>query len=380
MSLAVSASAFTTLPSEASPCRRSGECRTADLRYPRLRQFATISEPLHPPRRLRKYVKRTGYLALGLGVLYGVDKYYNASSIIRNFRTLWTCAMITADYKWNFTPEKTKQIPQLHERVADRVFNLLTSNGGLYIKIGQAIGANAALLPKPMQVRFASLFDDAPQIPYSVVHDVFVKELGRPPSGPGGVFEIFEEQAVASASIAQVHKAKLWPRIGTDGQPEKEERWVAVKIQKPDVSTQMEWDLGAYRMVMWMFEHWAFDLPVYFVVDFVSDHLRQELDFIREADNARQTAEFVANEPLLRDKVYIPKVYPEYSTKKVMTAEWIDGVRLSDREGVFRLMGEHPTSAPLPFIDPMSAAFLGRLTRYPCLRVRLVTPDARQAS
>lgn len=117
-----------------------------------------------------------------------------------------------------------------------------------------------------MQIKFASLFDDAPQVPYSVVHNVLVKELGRPPCGPGGVFEVFEEEATASASIAQVHKAKLWPRIGPDGTPEKEERWVAVKVQKPDVSKQMEWDLGAYRIVMWLFENMAFDLPVYFVV------------------------------------------------------------------------------------------------------------------
>lgn len=225
-----------------------------------------------------------------------------------------------------------------------------------------------------MQIKFTSLFDDAPQIPYSAVYKVFVSELGRPPSGPDGVFEIFEENAIASASIAQVHKAKLWPKIGPDGKPEKEERWVAVKVQKPDVGKQMEWDLGAYRMVMWVFEHWAFDLPVYFVVgksftispqsflilrpteDFISDHLRQELDYVREANNARQTAEFVAKEPLLRDKVYIPKVYPEYSTKKVMVAEWIDGVRLSDKPGIFRLMGEKPpphldqrSSSPDPF-------------------------------
>ena len=90
--------------------------------------------------------------------------------------------------------------------------------------------------------------------------------------------------------------------------------------------------------------------------DFTSDHLRQELDFVREANNARQTAEFIAKEPLLRDKVYIPKVYPEYSTKKVMVAEWIDGVRLSDKPGIFRLMGEKPpphldqrSSSPDPF-------------------------------
>ncbi|KAF9554246.1 ABC1-domain-containing protein [Agrocybe pediades] len=315
--------------------------------------------PSRRPSRLAKYARRTGYVVAGLGMAYVVDKTYNASAIFRNLRTLYTCAMITLDYKLNFTPEKSEQIPQLHERVAQRVFDLMTGNGGLYIKIGQAIGANAAVLPQPMQVKFASLFDDAPQIPYSVVHDVFVKELGRPPSGPNGVFEIFEEKAVASASIAQVHKAKLWPRIGPDGKPEKEERWVAVKVQKPDVGKQMEWDLGAYRMVMWMFENWAFDLPVYFVVDFISDHLRQELDFLREADNARQTAEFVASEPRLRDKVHIPIVYPEYSTKKVMTAEWIDGVRLSDKAGIFRLMGETPpgglSDAP---IDPASAASL----------------------
>ncbi|SRR6266550_3750062 len=112
-----------------------------------------------------------------------------------------------------------------------------------------------------MQVKFASLFDDAPQIPYSVVRKVFEKELGRPPSGPGGVFEVFEEKAVASASIAQVHKAKLWPKPG-----DTEEKWVAVKVQKPSVAKQMEWDLAAFRIVMWMFEHWAFDLPAYFVV------------------------------------------------------------------------------------------------------------------
>ncbi|KDR78104.1 hypothetical protein GALMADRAFT_245116 [Galerina marginata CBS 339.88] len=292
------------------------------------------------PLRVWKYARRTGYVLGALGTTYAIDKTYNASAIFRNMKTVWTCAAITYDYKMNFTAEKSAKIPEVHERVGQRVYDLLSSNGGLYIKIGQAIGANAAALPPAIQSKFTSLFDDAPQIPYSDVHTVFVKELGRPPSGPDGVFEIFEEQAVASASIAQVHKAKLWPRVRADGKPETEERWVAVKVQKPDVGKQMEWDLGAFRAMMWMFEHWAFDLPVYFVVDFISDHLRQELDFVQEAENSRKTAEFVANEPRLRDKVYIPYVYPEYSTKKVMVAEWIDGVRLSDKAGIFDLMGE----------------------------------------
>lgn len=187
------------------------------------------------------------------------------------------CALIALDYKINFTPEKTEEIPELHQRVADRLYNLLTSNGGLYIKIGtilqllaeicifnylaagQAVGSNAALLPRPMQEKFAKLFDDAPQVPYPTILKVFRAEFGRPPAGPDGIFEEFEETAVASASVAQVHKAKL-------KSPDGNGLWVAVKIQKPDVSKQVEWDLGAYRIVMWLYENYIFHMPVYFVV------------------------------------------------------------------------------------------------------------------
>ncbi|KIK98386.1 hypothetical protein PAXRUDRAFT_688940 [Paxillus rubicundulus Ve08.2h10] len=292
--------------------------------------------------RFRKVGRRTAYAAGALGTLWFVDKEFNASAVARNFRTLWTCAMITLDYKINFQLQKADRIPQLHERVADRMYNLFTSNGGLYIKIGQAIGANAPLMPRPMQDRFARLFDDAPQIPYSSILSVFRSEFGRPPAGPDGVFEEFEEKAIASASVAQVHRAKL-----------KSGECVAVKVQKPDVSKQIEWDLGAFRMVMWMFENWIFDLPVYFAVDFINNHLRQELDFVQEAQNASVTAAFIAAEPRLAGKVHIPKVYPEYSTKKVLTAEWIDGVRLSDRPSIRTLMGEEdPTAAPSILVYP----------------------------
>ncbi|KAI0795083.1 ABC1 family-domain-containing protein [Abortiporus biennis] len=297
------------------------------------------SKPLHKPSQVYttfqslKWTRRLSYVAIGGTGIWYSDKKYNASALGRNVNTLITCMIIALDYKLNFSPEKAEDIPALHERVANRIYDLLTSNGGLYIKIGQAIGNNAALLPRPIQDKFAKLFDDAPQIPYKDVEAVFISQFGRPPAGPDGIFEEFEEQAIASASVAQVHRAKIKTPDG-DGP------WVAVKIQKPDVTKQVEWDLGAYRIVMWLYEHVFFDMPVYFVVDFVSDHLRMELDFEREAMNSMRTADFVASEPRLADRVYIPKVYPEYTTKKVLVAEWIDGVRLSDRAGIYRLMGE----------------------------------------
>lgn len=77
---------------------------------------------------------------------------------------------------------------------------------------------------------------------------------------------------------------------------------------------------------------------------------------MREASNAIRTAQFVVNEPALAGKVHIPVVYPEYSTKRVMVAEWIEGVRLSDKAGIYRLMGERqPAFSPS---DPMSASAL----------------------
>lgn len=111
-----------------------------------------------------------------------------------------------------------------------------------------------------MQLKFSQLFDDAPQVSFADIARVFQEEFGRAPSGPDGIFAEFEENAVASASIAQVHRARL---KGQDGQPGD---WVAVKVQKPAVAKQMEPDLAAFRAVMWIYEHWVFDMPIYFLV------------------------------------------------------------------------------------------------------------------
>ncbi|KAI0267342.1 atypical/ABC1/ABC1-B protein kinase [Gloeopeniophorella convolvens] len=323
--------------------------RNPIARSPWAHRGLSTMPPPRPRPRVEKYLRRAGYIALFGAAGYLADREFYASTITRNLRTFWTCAIIAADYKLNFTPGKSDSISSLHERVGDRLLNLFFSNGGLYVKFGQAIGSNAALLPRPIQVKFSRLFDDAPQVPFAEVTHVFQSEFGRPPSGPDGVFAEFEEAAVASASIAQVHRARL---KGEDGKPGD---WVAVKIQKPAVAKQMEPDLAAFRAVMWIYEHWVFDVPTYFVVDFISEHLRQELDFVNEAQNAVRTAGFVAHDPSLADRVHIPKVYPEYSTKRVLTAEWISGVRLSDRRGILKLMGNMNTDLPSTSMTPLGS-------------------------
>src|ERR1700733_876060 len=103
------------------------------LSAPTRRWLSSLPQPRGS--RLRIYARRTGYFIIGMGGVYLADLTFNASAISRNFRTLWTCAIISADYKINFTPEHADRIPQIHQRVADRMYDLFTKNGGLYIKI-----------------------------------------------------------------------------------------------------------------------------------------------------------------------------------------------------------------------------------------------------
>ena len=79
------------------------------------------------------------------------------------------------------------------------------------------------------------------------------------------------------------------------------------------------------------------------------------MDFVNESQNSIRTAEFVAQDSSLAERVHIPKVYPEYSTKRVLTAEWIDGVRLSDRQGILKLMGDSGASLPSKSMTPLGA-------------------------
>ena len=72
---------------------------------------------------------------------------------------------------------------------------------------------------------------------------------------------------------------------------------------------------------MYIYDRWLFKIPVYFTVDYISRHLLAETNFVQEAQNGSRTREYIEAEPLLRDKVFIPKVYPEILSPRVMVAD-----------------------------------------------------------
>lgn len=283
-------------------------------------------------KRSRKWLRRFVYLSLFGVAGWAVDRQFYASSLARCYRTFSNGLITALDYKINFreNPPFANDIGEVHHRNAVRLSDLLRNNGGLYLKIGQAIAMQSAILPPEFQKMFARMFDDAPQNSWEDVRKVIMEDFdGRTPEEVFGIsFDgdpdkgVMERKARASASVAQVHWARL-----------KDGREVAIKVQKREIAQQVGWDLWAFKVVTRIYSYW-FDLPFYSLVPYISQRLLLECDFQNEANNSKEMAKFVKSEPRLRERVYIPKTYDELSSKRVMTAEWIEGVRLWDKDGI----------------------------------------------
>lgn len=325
----------------------------------RYAQTRSQFEPLRPPSpeslgapqtardfgRSRKWLGRM--LALGAvgGTIYLVDRQVYASGLGRSLRTFGNGIYVALDYKLNFRPEPLLggSIEDLHRRSAERLFELLRVNGGLYLKIGQAIAMQSAVLPPEFQKMFSRMFDDAPQVDWPDVEKVIRKDyhgknaeevFGVSFTGEDGK-GLMERRACASASVAQVHWARL-----PDG------REVAVKIQKPEIAKQIGWDLWAFKVVMNVYSRW-FDLPFTSIVGYVTERLQLETDFEAEAKNSETMRSLVNSEPTLRGRVYVPVVYPEFTTKRILVTEWIEGVRLWDKAAMTgRWIGGYGKGSP----------------------------------
>ena len=202
---------------------------------------ASLPKPKVPkPKRPFKWTRRLGYLAAVLATAALADRLFYASSLTRSVRTFRLGLLVALDYKINFRPNPplADSIEALHVRNAQRLFDLLRSNGGLYLKIGQAIAMQSAVLPSEFQKMFARMFDDAPANSWEDVRRVVREDFGKEIEEVFGLDAgaVMEVDARASASVAQVHWARL-----------KDGREVAVKIQKREIEDQVGWDLWTFK-------------------------------------------------------------------------------------------------------------------------------------
>lgn len=263
---------------------------------------------------------RNSFLSIaGLGLTaYAYDNTLGDGVSNRVIRSLSTLLLISFDYKLHFDADH--DVAALHERNSQRLYDLITRNGGMYIKVGQMIAIQGFMFPKQYQDKFKLMFDKAPQQSWEESDKTLKHELGE--HYRSDVFKSIDASPIASASIAQVHRGVL-----KNGQK------VAVKIQKTAVTKQVDADLLTYRVAMWIYQQ-IFDMPLMPTARYVCNKSREELDFNHELQNASRMASLVDSDPEFKGKVYIPKYYPEISTKKVLIGEWIDGDSIGEYMGL----------------------------------------------
>ena len=205
---------------------------------------------------------------------------------------------------------------------AERLRAAFGELGATFIKLGQTLSTRADLLPPDVIEELAKLQDSAPPVPLADVRSIIREDLG---ADPETLFAHFDPAPLASASIGQVHAARL-----ADG------REVVVKVRRPGVDEQIEVDLQILaRIADWATVHTEFgrDYALRPVVDEFAYTIRNELDYVREGETADRFRRAFAGDRM----VWIPRVHWDLTTRRVLTLERVTGVKVSDVETLDRL-------------------------------------------
>ncbi len=217
---------------------------------------------------------------------------------------------------------------RLQKKLAIYLLNTITKLGPCFIKLGQALSTRPDLVKQIWLDELIKLQDDLPPFEHQLALDIFQEEIGKTVQD---AFEYFPSESVASASLGQVYKAKL-----------KNNSWVAVKIQRPNLITLIRQDIVIIRILSILSSSFLplnLGFGIHELIDEFGSSLFKEIDYKLEAENAERFAENFNNEPT----VIVPKVEKMFSSRRVITTRWIDGTKLKDRNALIK-NGIDPTS------------------------------------
>jgi predicted unusual protein kinase regulating ubiquinone biosynthesis (AarF/ABC1/UbiB family) len=188
--------------------------------------------------------------------------------------------------------------------------------GVLMIKLGQFLSSRADLLPEQALAALSALQDEVPPAPFNHVVSVIETELGKPVEQ---IFSSLERKCTAAASLGQVHKAVLASNGAT----------VAVKVQRPNIEQLVRMDLSTLKFVIWVINRFVNTSEFIDLMGFYQEFKRtvyEEIDYVTEATNAKRFKEMFKDDPT----IYIPSIYEDYTSPRVLVLEWIDGIKIND--------------------------------------------------
>jgi predicted unusual protein kinase regulating ubiquinone biosynthesis (AarF/ABC1/UbiB family) len=201
---------------------------------------------------------------------------------------------------------------EAHQRRAERLTRTLADLGPTFIKLAQVFAARADILPEPYLSAVATLTDQVPPLPDGVAERVVREELGR---DVAEVFERFDAQPLAAASLGQVHRAAYGGRE------------VVVKVLRPGVEELVGEDLDVSFRILFLLNvlfpnHHTRAITA--IVSEFSKRIRDELDFREEARNAAMLRRNFQSEP----RVVVPEVVTELVARRVLVLEYVEGTRI----------------------------------------------------
>ncbi len=203
------------------------------------------------------------------------------------------------------------------QRPAARLRRILEDLGPTFIKLGQLMATRPDLVPRDYVEEFKRLYDGTKPSTYDEVREVIHEQLGAPPEE---LFATFEKQALASASVGQVHRATM-----KDGTP------VAVKVQHVGIEEAMYLDFEILRGIVTFIEKTFAASRVWQPTGHLEElklMMDRELDYRYEVKNTLRVAHNFRHDP----SVKIPQMHRDMCAKRVMVMEWIDGIKFSNVE------------------------------------------------
>jgi predicted unusual protein kinase regulating ubiquinone biosynthesis (AarF/ABC1/UbiB family) len=231
----------------------------------------------------------------------------------------WVAATIYAGYKsiqlWSRIAgdaRKEQRYRRQDGRAARALYRSAVRLQGMLIKACQFIATRADVLPDAWVDTLSGLHDRVPPRPFAIIRDRVERELGRPLEA---VFAEFDPVPLASASLAQVHAARLH-----DG------RRCAVKVQYPGIEGLVRADLRNLAIILRVLAWLERDFDFRVLMREAFKYIPMELDFEHEADNC----ETIARNLAARADVVVPRVYREFSTRRVLVMELIEGIKITD--------------------------------------------------
>lgn len=211
---------------------------------------------------------------------------------------------------------RKKRWSRFHRRSGRQIYEAATELRGVILKGCQFLGARADVLPPEYIEALSSLQDQVPPHDFAEIRSQIELELRAPLET---VFEEFAEEAMASASLAQVHRARF---------PTGER--VAAKVQYPEIETLVASDVANLRSVFKAVGFFEKDFDLLPLVDELSHQLPLELDFVHEAISAERISEFFEE----REDIHVPRIHWEVTSRRLLVSDLISGIKISDGKAI----------------------------------------------